>query len=70
MKNKWNCIGSNIFAKLRCIKNIFTKNTGSGITHLLMLMLPGSGCTRTAGTAGELMSGGRGCVNKIKVVLL
>jgi len=55
MKNKRNCIASDIFAKRRCIKNIFAKNAGSGITHLLILMLPGYSCIGTAGAAAQVM---------------
>ena len=64
MKNKRNCIASDIFAKFRCIKNIFTKNTGSGLTHLLMLMLLGSGCIRTADAAVLRVDCGGSCINR------
>ena len=49
MKNKQCCSENVIFAKYRCIKNIFTKNMGSSIVHFLVLMLPGCGCAGMAG---------------------
>ena len=49
MKNKQCCSENVIFSKYRCIKNIFTKNMGSGIAHSLVLMLPGCGCAGMAG---------------------
>jgi agmatine/peptidylarginine deiminase len=62
MKNKWNCNVNVILAKRRCIKNIFTKKTRSGIAHSLVSMLPGCGCTGTSGVAALWVNGSVGCV--------
>jgi len=64
MNNKRNCIASDIFANFRCIKNIFTNNSGTGITHLLMLMLPGFGCISTADAAVLRVDGSGSCINR------
>lgn len=69
MKNKRNCIASDIFAKYRCIENIFTKNMGSSIVHFLVLMLSGCNCIGTAGAAALRVDGGAVCIILQKVEL-
>ena len=68
MKNKRNCSENVIFAKCRCITNIFTKNMGSSIVHFLVLMLSGYSCIGTAGAAVLNVDGVGGCVNRQMVV--
>lgn len=63
MKSKRVCNVNVILAKRKCINDIFTKNSGGSITHLLMLMLPGCGCTGTAGAAALWADGSVDCVS-------
>jgi len=61
MKNKRVCNVNVIFAKCKCIKDIFVKNTGGGgnsITHRWMLMLPTSIRVGTVGAAAPWLDGG------------
>ena len=55
MKNKRCCSENVIFAKYRCIMNIFTKNVGSSIVHFLVLMLPGCSCIGIPGAAAQVI---------------
>ena len=57
MENKQSYSSNEVFAKGKCIADFFVKNTMDSIIHFLVLMMPGCGCTGTAGAAASSVCG-------------